>query len=137
MVRFDQPCYRVKGAVEYFREHMALGDYFTEHGQTEMTWFGAGARRLGLAGHCDLSAYENLCRGLHPTTGAKLMVRDKGDLRRVCYFGQVSPPKDVSILYLVGGDERIASVVSLYCCDKQQPDWLAWLPCPVPPRLWS
>jgi conjugative relaxase-like TrwC/TraI family protein len=26
----------------------------------------------------------------------------------VCYFGQISPPKDVSIAYLVGGDERIA-----------------------------
>jgi conjugative relaxase-like TrwC/TraI family protein len=40
-------------------------------------------------------------------TGEKLMVRDKGPHRRVCYFGQISPPKDVSLLYLVGGDQRI------------------------------
>lgn len=36
------------------------------------------------------------------------MVRDKGASRRVCYFAQVSPPKDVSILHLVGGDARFA-----------------------------
>jgi conjugative relaxase-like TrwC/TraI family protein len=35
------------------------------------------------------------------------MIRDKGSHRRVGYFGQISPPKDVSLLYLVGGDQRI------------------------------
>jgi conjugative relaxase-like TrwC/TraI family protein len=107
MVRFDKPCFVVNGAVEYFREHMVLGDYLTQDGQAEMTWVGAGAARLGLAGQCELTHFENLCHGLHPVTGEKLMVRDKGALRRVCYFGQVSPPKDVSVLYLVGGDQRI------------------------------
>ncbi len=108
MVRFDQPCFLVKGAVEYFREHMALGDYLTEAGQAEMAWVGKGAAMLGLSGLCDLTHFERLCRGRHPLTDEKLMVRDKGSRRRVCYFGQVSPPKDVSVLHLVGGDERIA-----------------------------
>ena len=107
MVRFDKPCAFVKGAVEYFREHMALGDYMTQKGQSEMTWVGLGAERLGLGGQCNLAHFENLCRGLHPVTGDKLMVRDKGAHRRVGYFGQISPPKDVSLLYLVGGDQRI------------------------------
>ena len=107
MVRFDKPCAFVKGAVEYFREHMALGDYMSEKGQSEMTWAGSAAGRLDLDGQCDLTHFENLCRGLHPVTGDKLMVRDKGAHRRVGYFGQISPPKDVSLLYLVGGDERI------------------------------
>ena len=107
MVRFDKPCLVVKGAVEYFREHMALGDYLTQEGQAQMNWVGAGAKRLGLVGCCQLEHFENLCRGLHPVTGEKLMVRDKGPHRRVCFFGQVSPPKDVSLLYLVGGDQRI------------------------------
>ena len=109
MVRFDSPCFAVSGAVEYFREHMALGDYLTQEGQAEMTWFGAGAGRLGLSGQCDLTQFEHLCRGLHPLTAEKLTVRDKGARRRVCYFGQISPPKDVSILHLVGGDQRIAA----------------------------
>lgn len=107
MVRFDKPCFAVKGAVEYFRDHMALGDYLTQDGQAEMTWVGHGAERLGLTGQSELTHFENLCRGLHPMTGERLMVRDKGALRRVCFFGQVSPPKDVSLLYLVGGDRRI------------------------------
>ena len=107
MVRFDRPCAFVKGAVEYFREHMALGDYMGQEGRSEMTWVGSGAGRLGLHGQCDLTHFENLCRGRHPLTGEKLMVRDKGRHRRVGYFGQISPPKDVSLLYLVGGDQRI------------------------------
>jgi len=94
--------------VEYFREHMAIGDYLTQEGQAEMTWWGDGARRLGLSGQCNLAEFERLCRGLHPVTEEKLMVRNKGRRRRLCYFGQVSPPKDVSILHLVGNDERIA-----------------------------
>ncbi len=35
------------------------------------------------------------------------MVRNNGSHRRVCYFGQISAPKDVSLLYLLGGDRRI------------------------------
>ncbi len=107
MVRFDKPCFAVRGAVEYFREHMALGDYLTQEGQAEMTWVGRGAEKLGLQGQCDLPHFERLCSGLHPVNPQKLLVRDKGTRRRVCYFGQVSPPKDVSILYLVAGDKRI------------------------------
>ena len=107
MVRFDKPCVLVSGAVEYFREHMVVGDYLTQEGRAEMTWLGVGAERLGLSGPCQLAHFEKLCAGLHPATGEKLMVRDKGENRRVCYFGQLSPPKDVSVLHLVGQDERI------------------------------
>lgn len=107
MVRFDKPCVQVTGAVEYFREHLAIGDYLSQEGQAEMTWVGAGAMKLGLTGQCRMDHFENLSRGRHPVSGEKLMVRDKGDQRRVCFFGQLSPPKDVSILHLVGGDERI------------------------------
>src|ERR1019366_3602989 len=107
MVRFDKPCRRVAGAVDYFREHLGIGDYLTEGSRAEMTWFGAGAKKLGLAGGCQITHFENLCRGLHPVTGEKLMARDKGAQRRVCFFGQLSAPKDVSLAYLVGGDQRI------------------------------
>jgi conjugative relaxase-like TrwC/TraI family protein len=93
--------------VSYFREHLRVGDYLSEKGQIEMTWFGAGAERLGLSGTCELTALERLCAGQHPATGDKLGVRDKGAGRRVCYFGQISAPKDVSIALHVGGDRRI------------------------------
>lgn len=108
MVRFDKPCLSLKGAVEYFREHLKMGDYLVEEGRSEMTWFGQGADKLGLSGTCDLVEFSRLCQGRHPKTGAKLGVRDKGAHRRLCFFGQISAPKDVSIAYLVGGDQRIA-----------------------------
>jgi conjugative relaxase-like TrwC/TraI family protein len=107
MVRFDKPCLLLHGAVEYFRGHLRVGDYLTEEGKAEMTWFGRGAERLGLSGMCELEAFRRLCQGKHPTTGEKLGVREKAN-RRLCYFGQISAPKDVSIAYLVGGDKRIA-----------------------------
>ena len=108
MVRFDKPCILVSGAVEYFREHMAIGDYLSQDGAAEMTWVGSGSELLGISGRCRLEHFENLCAGRHPRTGEKLTARDKGDARRVCYFAQLSPPKDVSVLHLVGGDQRIA-----------------------------
>lgn len=107
MVLFDKPCFIVRGAVGYFREHMSIGDYLVEAGAAEMKWAGRGAELLGLTGVCEIAAFETLCRGLHPSTGERLTVRDKGSQRRVCYFGQLSPPKDVSIAHLVGGDTRI------------------------------
>lgn len=108
MVRFDKPCIRVDGAVNYFRQHLRVGDYLSEEGQAEMSWFGQGAARLDLEGGCQLDALARLCAGQHPATGEKLSARDNGSSRRVCFFGQISAPKDVSIALLVGGDQRIA-----------------------------
>lgn len=98
----------VRGAVEYFREHLGVGDYLSEGERRAMTWVGKGAERLGLLGGCALKDFERLCRGLSPNGEKKLLVRDKGGRRRVCFFGQISAPKDVSLLLLLGGDQRIA-----------------------------
>ena len=87
---------------------MAKQDYLTEKGEVEMVWYGQGSERLGLSDQVHEDDFARLCDGLHPETNEKLMVRDNGANRRVCYFGQISAPKDVSIAYLVGGDQRIA-----------------------------
>ena len=108
MVRFDKPCKQVGAAVKYFRAHMAKKDYLSQGGQVELTWVGEGAKQLGLSGHVRETEFARLCEGKHPVTGARLAARENGPVKRVCYFGQISPPKDVSIAYLVGGDERIA-----------------------------
>ncbi len=86
---------------------MGIGDYLEQKGQAQMTWYGAAAEMLGLRGVCFREAFEALCTGRHPVTGEKLGVRDRGAGRRVCFFGQVSAPKDVSLACLVGGDQRI------------------------------
>jgi conjugative relaxase-like TrwC/TraI family protein len=109
MVRFDKPCCRFHGAMRYFSEHMARQDYLTEKGQSEMTWQGEGAARLGLSGQVHEDQFARLCSGRDPFTDKKLTPRDNGANRRVCYFGQISAPKDVSIAHLVGGDSRIAN----------------------------
>ena len=82
-------------------------DYLTEGDRVEMTWAGKGAERLQLEGVVEQEQFIRLCKGKHPVSNEKLMVRDNGANRRVCYFGQVSAPKDVSIACLVGGDQRI------------------------------
>jgi conjugative relaxase-like TrwC/TraI family protein len=106
MVRFDDPCCSIKGALNYFSEHMGKGDYLTQGGQLQMVWVGQGAERLGLHGEVQVEHFTRLCAGKHPETGEKLTVREKAN-RRVCYFAQISAPKDVSIALLVGEDKRI------------------------------
>jgi conjugative relaxase-like TrwC/TraI family protein len=86
---------------------MAKQDYLTQKGQVEMTWYGEGAKKLGLSGVVDETHFARLCAGKHPITNERLTMRDKGAKRRVCYFGQISVPKDVSVAFLVGGDKRI------------------------------
>jgi conjugative relaxase-like TrwC/TraI family protein len=95
--------------MRYFSEHMARQDYLTEKGQSEMTWQGEGAARLGLSGQVHEDHFARLCSGRDPFTDKKLTPRDNGANRRVCYFGQISAPKDVSVAHLVGGDSRIAN----------------------------
>lgn len=85
---------------------MASDDYLTEDGQAEMVWVGRDAERLGLSGQAQKDDFRKLCEGRHPVTDERLTVIDR-QVKRVCYFAQISPPKDVSVAYLVGGDERI------------------------------
>ena len=106
MVRFDQPCCSSASALRYFRDHMATKDYLSQNNRSELVWFGEGAKRLGLSGHVQSEAFDCLCKGRHPVTNDWLGMREN-QKRRVCYFGQISAPKDVSIALYVGGDKRI------------------------------
>jgi conjugative relaxase-like TrwC/TraI family protein len=106
MVRFDKPCVSVSHAVKYFEVHMASCDYLTEEGHAEMVWVGQGAEQLGLSGQVGKEDFRKLCESRHPETNVRLGVIDR-QVKRTCYFAQISPPKDVSVAYLVGGDERI------------------------------
>ncbi|PTX91855.1 conjugal transfer protein [Verrucomicrobia bacterium LW23] len=108
MVRFDQPCCSSAGALRYFRDHMATKDYLSQNNRSELVWFGEGAKKLGLSGHVQSEAFDRLCNGRHPVTNDRLGMREN-QKRRVCYFGQISAPKDVSIALYVGGDKRIES----------------------------
>jgi conjugative relaxase-like TrwC/TraI family protein len=96
-------------AKQYFREHLAHGDYYSQNQKVAGVWFGKGAARLGLEPGQLVAeaAFVRLCDNLHPATGQKLTVRQRQKNRRVFFDFAVAPPKSVSIMGLVVGDERI------------------------------
>ena len=113
--------YSVGDAKKYFREHLAVGDYYTESQQVPGHWFGKGAEDLGLAGVTTEEQFARLCDNLHPQAGQRLTQRQKTTRaemgadgtereranRRVFYDLTFSPPKSVSIAALVGDEPRI------------------------------
>ena len=108
-------------AKRYFREHLSVGEYYTEGQQVRGQWYGKGAADLGLSGVTNVEQFERLCDNLHPQTGQRLTLRQKTTRtevdvdgaehehanRRVFYDFTISPPKSVSIAALVGNDRRI------------------------------
>ena len=100
-----------------------MGDYYSEGEHVSGQWIGNGASRLGLRGHVKRDEFLRLCENLHPQSGELLtqrqkttrwMLDEKGEEReaanrRVFYDFTISPPKDVSILALVGADQRITA----------------------------
>lgn len=108
-------------AKSYFREHLKVGDYYSEDQKVGGEWSGKGAELLGLRGEVTEEQFLALCEGLNPATGELLTVRKKGTRqgangeqvanRRVFYDWVVRPPKSVSIVGLTS-DSRIATAHS-------------------------
>jgi len=113
--------YNLGDAKKYFKEHLAVGDYYAEGQTVPGQWFGQGAAELGLNGITTADEFTRLCENLHPQTGERLTLRQKTTRtemgadgkeretanRRVFYDFTFSPPKSVSIAALVGDDSRI------------------------------
>ena len=113
--------YNLGDAKKYFKEHLAVGDYYAEGQAVPGHWFGQGAAELGLNGITTADEFTRLCENLHPQTGERLTLRQKTTRtemgadgkeretanRRVFYDFTFSPPKSVSIAALVGDDSRI------------------------------
>ena len=59
----------------YFKEHLTVGDYYTEGQHVPGHWFGQGAEDLGLTGVTRMDEFVRLCENLHPQTGEKLTMR--------------------------------------------------------------
>lgn len=98
---------RIRNGANYLSHHLRKNDYWTE-GEKEVRgeWIGEGAKALGLSGEITDKPFDALRQNRHPETGEALTARDHAD--RVAFFDvQLSAPKDVSVLAMVGGDERI------------------------------
>jgi conjugative relaxase-like TrwC/TraI family protein len=108
--------YSFTNAKGYFEEHLCVGDYYDEGQRVSGEWFGVGAQRLALSGKVHAEEFLRLCENQHPGTGEKLTQRlkttrregeDIAANRRIFYDFTFSPPKSVSLVALVAGDERI------------------------------
>ena len=97
----------IRNGATYLSHHLRKNDYWAE-GEQEVRgeWIGEGAKALGLAGEVQPETFEALRQNRHPLTGEPLTARDHAN--RVAFFDiQLSAPKDVSVLAMVGGDERV------------------------------
>jgi len=110
--------YNLKTAKQYFREHLRVGDYYSEGQNASGEWLGKGAGLLGLNGAVTEESFIALCEGLHPQAGLRLgqrmnSVRCEGGRekanRRVFFDFTIAPSKSVSVVALFQ-DERIVGL---------------------------
>jgi conjugative relaxase-like TrwC/TraI family protein len=104
-----KPQKNLHDAKQYFRVHLAQGDYYSEGKKVQVLWFGKGVLRLGLDPLQPVTAaqFERLCENLHPVTGQLLTVRNRQKNHRVYYDFTASAPKSVSIMAETIGDSRV------------------------------
>ncbi len=111
--------FSLANARQYFREHLTVGDYYSQGMKVAGEWLGEGTRKLGLGGRVDEAAFLALCEGKNPATGEMLgqrmnTVRDDGRRdtvanRRIFFDFVVAPPKSVSVVAL-HQDDRIVGL---------------------------
>ena len=105
------------GAAGYAGRHLQQNDYYAEGERVKGAWYGNGAQQLGLEGEVQPEQFEAIRQGLDPDTGEFLRQRHSADRiaqdgttqshARSLYDFTFSAPKSVSVLAVVGGDERL------------------------------
>jgi conjugative relaxase-like TrwC/TraI family protein len=97
----------IRNGGTYLSQHLRKNDYWAE-GEKEVCgeWIGEGARALGLSGEVTDEPFEALRLNRNPRTGERLTAREHKN--RVAFFDiQLAAPNDVSVLAMVGCDERV------------------------------
>ncbi len=101
----------VAQAAHYF---LGQDNYYTENNtlaQEHSQWWGQGAKVMGLSGTVDPATFTRLLQG-HLPNGERLGKKVDGEtLHRPGFDLTFSAPKSVSILALLGGDERVFKAV--------------------------
>jgi conjugative relaxase-like TrwC/TraI family protein len=103
----------------YSSRHLEHSDYYAEGERVTGQWYGRAAETLGLRGAVDSENFEALREGLCPETREFLRVRHSADRTaaggerlaqgRSLYDFTISAPKSVSVLAILGGDERLVT----------------------------
>src|ERR1700722_6217680 len=98
-------------AKQYYTQALDRKDYYTREGEQPGIWFGKGTERMGLTGEGGKEDFFALLENRQPGTQERLTVRDKGDKRRPGWDLVFSPPKSVSALREITGDQRINAAI--------------------------
>jgi conjugative relaxase-like TrwC/TraI family protein len=102
----------------YAAQYLALRDYYGEAARVVGQWQGRGAAELGLTGEVTEQQFEMIRQGLHPETAEFLRPRHSADRLaedgriesrgRHLYDFTISAPKSISVMAMVGQDERLS-----------------------------
>jgi conjugative relaxase-like TrwC/TraI family protein len=103
----------------YAQRHLRQSDYYDQNRTVEGRWCGRGAELLGLKGEVTSGDFEAVRQGLDPQTGEFLRQRHSADRiasngaeqskARSLYDMTFSAPKSVSVMAIVGADERLVA----------------------------
>src|ERR1700722_17968356 len=101
----------------YSSRHLEHNDYYSEGERVPGEWKGRGAELLGLSGAVNTADFEAQRQGFNPRTNEFLRVRHSADRTAVdgtklaqgrsLYDFTISAPKSVSVLAILGGDQRL------------------------------
>jgi len=107
------------GGEGYAQRHLQQSDYYDQNRAVEGKWHGRGAELLGLKGEVTSEDFEAVRQGLDPQTGEFLRQRHSADRiarngaeqskARSLYDMTFSVPKSVSVMAIVGGEERLVA----------------------------
>jgi len=103
-----KPVKSALGAAKYYNaeDNYYLADM--ESLDKASSWYGKGALTLGLTGVIEREAFISLLKGKLPSGQQLGITNDKGEINhRPATDVTLSAPKSVSLLGLVGGDERL------------------------------
>lgn len=109
------------GQAEIYMKDELVNEREIYYAQTENRagqWIGKGAAKLGLKGDITKEEFSQMSRGINPTTGKRFRritlgrTREAGgelkQVKEIAGWGLViSAPKSISIVALIGGDERV------------------------------
>jgi len=103
----------------YAQRHLRQSDYYDQNRTVEGRWCGRGAELLALKSDVRSEDFEAVRQGLDPRTGEFLRQRHSADRiaingeeqskARSLYDMTFSAPKSVSVMAIVGGDERLVA----------------------------
>src|SRR5947208_10627273 len=107
------------GGEGYAQRHLEQSDYYDQNRTVRGLWNGRGAELLGLKGEVTSEEFEAVRQGFDPQTGEFLRQRHSADRMasngaeqskaRSLYDMTFSAPKSVSVMAIVGGDERLVA----------------------------